>query len=83
MKENIERVGATAIMVEELRVSSCPNKVKLTKHTDAKFLAFVHAETSTGVLSDAKTLCKIARSWTLNDDDAVTSFAGTELRIDD
>jgi aspartate aminotransferase-like enzyme len=39
----------------------------LKDNTDAKILAFVHAETSTGARSDAKALCKIA-----HDNDCIT-----------
>lgn len=50
---------------------------------DAKFVAFVHAETSTGALSDAKTICEIAKKYNcLTIVDAVTSLAGSELRVD-
>ena len=47
-------------------------------------LAFVHAETSTGVQSDAKTLAEIVRQHgALTIVDAVTSLAGTKLLVDD
>ncbi len=47
-------------------------------------MAFVHAETSTGALSDAKTLCALARQYDcLSIVDAVTSLGGVELRVDD
>ena len=36
----------------------------LQQNPQAKFVAFVHAETSTGALSDAKTLCEIAKKRT-------------------
>jgi alanine-glyoxylate transaminase/serine-glyoxylate transaminase/serine-pyruvate transaminase len=56
----------------------------LKAHPDAAFLAFVHAETSTGALSDAKTLCALAREHgCLSIVDAVTSLGGVELRVDD
>jgi alanine-glyoxylate transaminase/serine-glyoxylate transaminase/serine-pyruvate transaminase len=60
MVENVERLGAKAIVInDEWGTSVCVEKVKqaFKDNTDVKFLAFVHAETSTGVLSDAKTLC--------------------------
>ena len=59
MKENVERCGATAIMVEdEWGKAVDPGKVEdtLAANPDARVLAFVQAETSTGALSDAKTL---------------------------
>ncbi|NNM14432.1 MAG: alanine--glyoxylate aminotransferase family protein, partial [Gammaproteobacteria bacterium] len=63
-----------------------PEKVEdaLKANPDAKILAFVHAETSTGALSDAKTLCALADQYDcLSLVDAVTSFGGSELRVDD
>ena len=87
MKEVVERCGATAIMVEDDWGKPVdPNKVEAAfkANPDAKLLAFVHAETSTGAGSDAETLCKIAHN---NDAltlvDAVTSLGGSELRVDD
>ena len=63
-----------------------PEKVEsaLKHNPDSKILAFVHAETSTGVLSDAKTLSKLAREHNcLSIVDTVTSLTGSELRVDD
>ncbi|RTE67768.1 alanine--glyoxylate aminotransferase family protein [Amphritea opalescens] len=86
MKENVERFGATAIMVEdEWGKPVDPAKVEaaFAAHSDVKVLAFVHAETSTGVLSDAKTLCQIARQHNaLTIVDAVTSLGGSEIDVD-
>jgi alanine-glyoxylate transaminase/serine-glyoxylate transaminase/serine-pyruvate transaminase len=51
---------------------------------DARLVAFVHAETSTGVLSDAKTLVNIAHKHdALTIVDCVTSLGGVEVRVDD
>jgi alanine-glyoxylate transaminase/serine-glyoxylate transaminase/serine-pyruvate transaminase len=87
MKENVERCGATAIMVEDDWGKPVdPQKVEdaLKAHPDAKLLAFVHAETSTGVRSDAQTLSRLAHDHDcLSLVDAVTSLGGTELRVDD
>ncbi len=87
MKENVERLGATAVMVEDDwgKAVDC-NKVEdaLKANPQAKILAFVHAETSTGAQSDAKALCELARKYDcLTIVDAVTSLGGTELRVDD
>jgi len=63
-----------------------PNKVEdaFRKHPDAKVLAFVHAETSTGALSDAKALVEIAHKHNaLTVVDAVTSLGGVPLKVDD
>jgi alanine-glyoxylate transaminase/serine-glyoxylate transaminase/serine-pyruvate transaminase len=87
MKENVERCGATPIMVEdEWGKPVDPNKVEdtLKSFPDAKIVAFVHAETSTGAQSDAKTLCEIAHKHDcLTIVDAVTSLGGSELLVDD
>ena len=59
MKENVERCGGTAVMVEDTWGSAVdPNKLEeaLKKNGDARIVAFVHAETSTGAQSDARTL---------------------------
>ncbi len=86
MKENVERFGGIAIMVQdEWGQPVDPAKVEaaFAEHPDAKVLAFVHAETSTGVRSDAKTLCQIAqKNNALTIVDAVTSMGGVELDVD-
>ena len=64
MKENVERCGATAVMVQDDWGKPVdPHKVEaaLKANPDAKAFAFVHAETSTGARSDAATLSKLAR----------------------
>lgn len=86
MKENVERCGGTAIMVED----KWGDPVSLTKveaafddHPDAAILAFVHAETSTGVASNAASLCALAaRHDALSIVDAVTSLGGIEVLVD-
>lgn len=87
MKENVLRCGATPIMVEdEWGTVVDPNKVEeaLKAHPDAKVMAFVHAETSTGAQSDAKTLTKLAHDHDcLVIVDAVTSLGGTPLKVDE
>lgn len=87
MKENVERCGGTAVMVEDAWGAAVdPNKVEdaLKAHPEAKILAFVHAETSTGAQSDAKTLAEIARRHDcLSIVDTVTSLGGTPLRVDE
>jgi alanine-glyoxylate transaminase/serine-glyoxylate transaminase/serine-pyruvate transaminase len=87
MKENVERCGATAIMVmDDWGKPVDPNKVEaaLKANPDAKVVAFVHAETSTGAQSDAQTLVKLAHDYgCLTIVDAVTSLAGTPLKVDE
>ncbi|SKA74201.1 alanine-glyoxylate transaminase / serine-glyoxylate transaminase / serine-pyruvate transaminase [Thiothrix eikelboomii] len=86
MKENVERFGGTAIMVmDDWGKPVDPEKVEaaLKAHPDTKILAFVHAETSTGVRSDAKLLTELAHQYgCLVIVDAVTSLTGSELRVD-
>lgn len=87
MRENVERCGGTAIMIEDEWGSAVdPNKVEdaLKAHPDTKIVAFVHAETSTGACSDVKILVEIAhRHDCLTIVDAVTSLGGIPLRVDD
>jgi len=87
MVENVERLGAIAVVInDEWGAPVDCDKViaAFAEHGDAKFLAFVHAETSTGALSDAKTLCQIAQQHNaLSIVDAVTSLGGVELRVDE
>ena len=87
MKENVERCGASAVMVEDEwgRVVD-PHKLEdaLKAHPDAKLVAFVHAETSTGAQSDARTLVELAHKHDcLTIVDAVTSLGGTPLKVDE
>ena len=86
MKENVERCGAEAIMVEdEWGKPVDPNKVEdaLQANPDAKLLAFVHAETSTGARSDAQALSALAHKYNyLSLVDSVTGLAGVELNMD-
>jgi alanine-glyoxylate transaminase/serine-glyoxylate transaminase/serine-pyruvate transaminase len=63
-----------------------PEKVReaFKKNPDTKILAFVHAETSTGVRSDAKTLAAIAREHdALTIVDTVTSLIGIPVLVDE
>ena len=86
MKENVERCGATAVMVQDRWGDPVdPSKVEeaINANPDAKALAFVHAETSTGVRSDAEQLCRMAKAQgILTIVDAVTSLAGIDLQVD-
>jgi alanine-glyoxylate transaminase/serine-glyoxylate transaminase/serine-pyruvate transaminase len=87
MVQNVTRIGAQAIIVDSpwgQAVETDKVELALKDNPDAKFLAFVHAETSTGALSDAKTLCKMAQEHNcLSIVDAVTSLGGVELRVDE
>ncbi|MBK8067412.1 MAG: alanine--glyoxylate aminotransferase family protein [Rhodanobacteraceae bacterium] len=86
MKENVLRVGATPVMVmDDFGTAIDLGKVEaaLKANPGAKALAFVHAETSTGVESDAQALCKLAHDHgALAIVDAVTSLGGIPLHVD-
>lgn len=87
MVENVERSGGTAITVERewgRAVDPAALDKALAEHPEAKIAAFVHAETSTGALSDVKALVEVAhRHDCLTIVDAVTSLGGVELRVDE
>jgi len=86
MKENVERCGAEAIMVEDPWGSTIDiDKAEqaMSDNLDAKAIAFVHAETSTGACSDVQALCGLAAKYDcLSIVDAVTSLGGIELQVD-
>lgn len=87
MQQNIERFGAKAIVVEDTwgeAITVSKVEQAALDNPNAKIIAFVHAETSTGALSDAKAICKIAQDNNmLSIVDAVTSLAGSELLVDE
>jgi len=87
MIENVERCGGVPVVVEDAWGEPIdPQKLEdaLKKNPDARLVAFVHAETSTGVQSDAKTLVGIAHKHNaLTIVDAVTSLAGTPVLVDE
>ncbi len=87
MIENVQRCGGVAVVVNDNWGEPVdPQKVEdaLKQNPDAKIVAFVHAETSTGVLSDAKTLCEIARRHNcMTIVDTVTSLGGSPIRTDE
>ncbi len=87
MIENVERCGGIPIIVEDTWGEPVdPNKVEdaLKANPDARVLAFVHAETSTGAASDAKLLTEIAHKYdAMVIVDAVTSLGGTPVLVDE
>ncbi len=87
MKENVERAGGTAVMVEDdwgRAVDIDKVEAALAANPDAKILAFVHAETSTGAISDAAGLASLARDrGCLTIVDTVTSLGGVPLLVDE
>ncbi len=86
MKENVERCGAEAIMVvDDWGKPTDLGKVEeaFKKNAGVKALAFVHAETSTGVESDAAALCAMAqKNGALSIVDCVTSLGGIPVETD-
>ncbi|MBL3599798.1 MAG: alanine--glyoxylate aminotransferase family protein [gamma proteobacterium endosymbiont of Lamellibrachia anaximandri] len=87
MKENVERCGGTPVMVEDdwgTAVDLQKVEDALKANPDAKILAFVHAETSTGAQSDVKELVALAHAHDcLTIVDAVTSLGGTPVKVDE
>ena len=87
MKENVERFGGIPIVIDD----DWGNKVDLNKieealkeHPDTKIIASVHAETSTGALTDPKSITKLAHDYgCLSIVDTVTGLAGVPLMVDD
>lgn len=87
IKENVERAGGVPVVVEDPWGRAVDiDKVRdaLIANADAKILAFVHAETSTGACTDVKTLCGLAREHdVLTIVDTVTSLGGVPLLVDE
>ena len=87
MKKNVIRCGGTPIMVETewgraVDIDAVEDALKATPN--AKFVAFVHAETSTGAQSDARALTALAHKHDcLAIVDAVTSLGGSPLLVDE
>ena len=86
LKAMAQRCGASVVLVEDPwgRAVS-PEKLEsaLKATPAAKAVAFVHAETSTGALSDAETLAGLARAHDcISIVDTVTSLGGSPLRVD-
>jgi alanine-glyoxylate transaminase/serine-glyoxylate transaminase/serine-pyruvate transaminase len=87
MKENVERCGGVAVMVEDPwgeAINADKLEETLKVHKDAKIVAMVHAETSTGAQSDVAKLVKLAHAHDcLTIVDAVTSLGGTPVKVDE
>ena len=86
MKENVERCGGIPVMVEDewgQPVDIDKVVAAFDAHPDTAILAFVHAETSTGVRSDAAALCRLATErGALSIVDTVTSLGGIDVDVD-
>ena len=87
MKENIERARGVPVVAEDAWGTPVdPNKLEdtLRAHRDARIVAFVQAETSTGVQSDARKLTEIAHQHDcLTIVDTVTSLGGSPVKVDE
>jgi len=87
MKENVERCGGIAVMVEDIWGDAIDiNKLEdaLKAHGDVRIVAMVHAETSTGAQSDVATLVRLAHQHDcLTIVDTVTSLGGTPVKVDE
>ncbi len=87
MVENVVRMGGVPVVVDdEWGQPADPQKLSdaLDRNPDARVVAFVHAETSTGCMSDAKVLTDLAhRHDAMAIVDAVTSLAGIPVRVDE
>src|SRR5438105_3271257 len=85
MAEVARRCGAEVIRVEESWGRALdPQRLidAQREHPDARLLAVVHAETSTGVENDIAPLAAIADTDTLLVVDTVTSLAGIPVEVD-
>jgi alanine-glyoxylate transaminase/serine-glyoxylate transaminase/serine-pyruvate transaminase len=85
--ENVERCGGTAVVIDHEWGTPCdPQRLEdaLKANPDTKVVSFVHAETSTGCLSDAKALVEVAHRYgALTIVDAVTSLGGCPVLVDE
>ncbi len=86
MADIVKRCGANLILLEfEWGTSIDLERVEAAfkEHPNAKLFGFVHAETSTGVRSDAKGLCALAKEHgILTLMDTVTGLGGIEVDVD-
>ena len=87
MRENVERCGGIPVMVTDpwgCPVDPVKVEAALKDHPDTSLVAFVHAETSTGVRSDAERLTQLAHDFgCLVIVDSVTGLVGSPLLVDD
>ena len=87
MKDICERIGADVISLDfewGTPVDPAALAASLDDHEDVAVVAFVHAETSTGVRSDAAAIAAVAKKHgCLTIADCVTSLGGVELNVDE
>jgi alanine-glyoxylate transaminase/serine-glyoxylate transaminase/serine-pyruvate transaminase len=86
MAEVTRRAGAEVITTQDdWGTAVDPNKIEeaLKANPDVKIVGFVHAETSTGALSDAAAICQLAKdNDAMSIVDTVTSLAGIPVNVD-
>lgn len=87
MIEDVERCGGTAVVVDNAWGQPVDPQMledALKANPGTKAVAFVHAETSTGVQSDGAAICALAkRHGALVIMDCVTSLGGTPVLVDE
>jgi alanine-glyoxylate transaminase / serine-glyoxylate transaminase / serine-pyruvate transaminase len=86
LAEMARRCGGDVVVVDDewgRAVDPAKLEAALRRHGDARLVMFVHAETSTGALSDAESLVRLAHDHgCLAIVDAVTSLGGAPLHVD-
>lgn len=86
MRQNVMRAGGRPVVVDvEWGKAPDLNLIEgaLKQNPDARIVAFVHAETSTGVRADAEGICQLAAQHDcLTIVDAVTSLGGIAVEVD-
>jgi alanine-glyoxylate transaminase / serine-glyoxylate transaminase / serine-pyruvate transaminase len=85
--ENVERTGGVPVVVDDdwgTPVSLSKLEDALDANADARIVSFVHAETSTGVRSDAADIAALAHAHgALVIADTVTSLGGIPVLVDE
>ena len=85
--ENVKRCGGVPVVVEDdwgTPVSLDKLEAALAAEPDVRLVSFVHAETSTGVRSEAQAIAAIAHAHgALVIADTVTSLGGIPVLVDD
>lgn len=86
MADIVERLGGRVVRVVSdwgMPVSAEAMREAIRANPDARVVAFVHAETSTGVMTDPAPICAAATAaGMLSVVDTVTGLVGSEVRVD-
>ncbi len=87
IREMVERYGGVPLVVDApwgQPIDPSSLDETLSDNKDVKVVAFVHAETSTGVRSDVEALARVARKHgCLTIADTVTSLGGIPVKVDE